>query len=134
MINYIKLFIELIGSKTIQINKSGAEDNNPIDRFRKGCVKIKLSNQLTCVFESNKKILKLPDLAIIVDCSTRWHSTKHMIDRFLVVKEAYRLTVNSDDDIRENCSLNDEQIQYITIVNEVLTKFEKITVWLSSQQ
>ena len=57
-----------------------------------------------------------------------------MIDRFLIVKEAYRLTVNSDDDIRINCSLNDEQIQYITIVNEILTKFEKITIWLSSQQ
>jgi hypothetical protein len=57
-----------------------------------------------------------------------------MIDRFLAVKEAYKLTINSDDDARKNCSLNDEQIQYITIVNEVLSKFEKITVWLSSQQ
>ena len=57
-----------------------------------------------------------------------------MIDRFLAVKEAYTLTINSDDDARKNCSLNDERIQYITIVNEVLSKFEKITVWLSSQQ
>ncbi|KAG2211387.1 hypothetical protein INT46_001618 [Mucor plumbeus] len=79
-------------------------------------------------------MLKLPDLAIILDCSTRWNSTKNMIDRFLAVKEAYKLKINSDDDARKNCSLNDEQIQYITIVNEVLSKFEKITVWLSSQQ
>jgi hypothetical protein len=57
-----------------------------------------------------------------------------MIDRFLAVKEAYKLTINSDDDARKNCSLNNEQIQYITIVNEVLSKFEKITVWLSDQQ
>ena len=72
----MKLFIELTGSKTMQINKSGAEDNNPIDRHRNSCAKIKLSNQLTCVFESNKKILNLHDLAIIIDCFTRWHSDK----------------------------------------------------------
>ena len=107
------------------MGKNGSENDNPIDRLRKGCEKIKLSNQLTCVFEANKKMLKLPDLAIILDCSTRWNSTKNMINRFLAVKETYKLTINSDDDALKNCSLNDEQIQYITIVNEILSKFEK---------
>jgi hypothetical protein len=78
-------------------------------------------------------MLKLLDLAVILDCSTRWSSTKDMIDRFLAAKEAYKLTINSGNNVRKNCSLNDEQIQYITIVNETLA-IEIITVWLSSLQ
>ena len=53
------LHIKLIGYKTTPIDKNGSESDNPIDRFRKGfkkaVKKIKLSNQLTFVFETDKK-------------------------------------------------------------------------------
>ncbi|KAI9243075.1 hypothetical protein EDC94DRAFT_591179 [Helicostylum pulchrum] len=48
--------------------------------------------------------------------------------------EAYRLTINSEDELREDCSLNNAQIEYIINIQKILTKFENITSWLSSQQ
>ncbi|KAG2232816.1 hypothetical protein INT48_005684 [Thamnidium elegans] len=69
-----------------------------------------------------------------LDCQTRWNSTKVMIDRFLIMKEAYRLTINSEDDLRQDCSLNNAQIEYIMNIQKILTKFENITSWLSNQQ
>lgn len=79
-------------------------------------------------------MLNLPDLSILIDCQTRWNSTKVTIDRFLILKEAYRLTINSEDELREDCSLNNAQIEYIINIQKILTKFENITSWLSSQQ
>lgn len=102
--------------------------------MRKGCGKIRLSSQLNSIFQTNKNMLNLPDLSILIDCQTRWNSTKVMIDRFLILKEAYRLTINSEDELREDCSLNNAQIEYIINIQKILTKFENITSWLSSQQ
>ncbi|KAG2228607.1 hypothetical protein INT48_006894 [Thamnidium elegans] len=50
------------------------------------------------------------------------------------MKDAYRLTINSEDDLRQDCSLNNAQIEYIMNIQKILTKFENITSWLSSQQ
>ncbi|KAG2228397.1 hypothetical protein INT48_002075, partial [Thamnidium elegans] len=116
------------------VESDSSKKDNPIVRLRKGCGKIRLSSQLNSLFETNKNMLKLPDLSIIVDCQTRWNSTKVMIDRFLIMKEAYRLTINSEDDLRRDCSLNNAQIEYIMSIQKILTKFENITSWLSSQQ
>lgn len=115
-------------------NESGA--SNPIYRLRKGCIAIRLSTALTENFELFRQKKNLPNLTLIVDCKTRWNSTKQMIDRFEVLEEAYIMTINSatDQKVRDSCSLNCEEIQYIKKVNTLLACFDDITNWLSAQR
>ena len=80
--------------------------------------------------------MKPPDLTLLNDICTRWNSTKYMIDRFLLLEDAYLMTINGclDKNIRKLCSLTNNQILYIKKVNELLSVFEYTTLWLSSQR
>lgn len=73
---------------------------------------------------------------LVNDVSTRWNSTKQMIDRSELLEDAYIMTINSacDKDIRDLCSLNNEQIDYIKKMNNLLACFEDTTNWLSAQR
>ena len=117
-------------------NQNDAECMNPIYRLRRGCIAIKLSNKLSQNFECYRDQMKLPDLTLLNDICTRWNSTKYMIDRFLLLEDAYLMTINGcpDENIRNLCSLTNNQILYIKKVNGLLSVFEYTTLWLSSQR
>ncbi|GAA5817680.1 hypothetical protein MFLAVUS_011231 [Mucor flavus] len=65
------------------------------------------------------------------DPSFKFKRSKHLIS---CLAHAHRLTVNSEDDLREECSLNNIQIEYLQNIQKISTMFENVMSWLSSRQ
>ncbi|KAF9546820.1 hypothetical protein BGW38_009650, partial [Lunasporangiospora selenospora] len=62
----------------------------PLKKLRKGIVRVRSSSQRIQNFERICDIVKCPKLELLRDVRHRWNSTYVMLDRAIVLKEAYQ--------------------------------------------
>ena len=96
-------------------NSSGDYENNnklnadtPIQKLRLGCKLIKRRNRLKTQFKEIRERLQLPKLNLRKDCPTRWNTCKDMVERFIILKDAYNHVVAGDEKLRKLCYINEE--------------------------
>jgi hypothetical protein len=122
-------------------NSSDDDENNdklnadtPIQKLRLGCKLIKRRNKLKTQFKEIRERLQLPKLNLRKDYPTRWNTCKNMVERFIILKDAYNHVVAGDEKLRKLCYINEEEFKYLVILNDYLEIFHATTLFLCSQR
>lgn len=72
-------------------------------------------------------------LVLILDVKTRWNSTYHMIERAILLRNAYVGICNVDDDLSD-FSLQESDWKYLEQVCALLKRFDTMTTKISGSQ
>lgn len=115
-----------------EININEAE--TPIEKLRLGCKLIKRRSKLQEAFKNIRNRLQLPKLNLKKDMPTRWNTTKDMVERFLILKDAYNHVVAGNEELRDACYINQEELHYLEKLNDYLDIFHATTLFLCSQR
>ena len=59
----------------------------------------------------------------------RWNTTKDMVERFLILKDAYNYVVAGNEELRDACYINQEELYYLEKLNEYLDIFHATTLF-----
>lgn len=108
--------------------------DTPIQKLRLGCKLIKRRSKLNAQFKEIRERLQLPRLNLRKDCPTRWNTCKDMVERFIILKDAYNHVVAGNEELRKLCYINEEEFKYLEILNDYLEIFHVTTLFLCSQR
>lgn len=120
--------------KEANINEAEYFTETPIEKLRLGCKLIKRRSKLQEAFKNIRNRLQLPKLNLKKDIPTRWNTTKDMVERFLILKDAYNHVVAGSEELRDACYINQEELQYLEKLNDYLDIFYATTLFLCSQR
>ena len=131
-----KMWIGCLGHTTNLIVKAGLEKVNVINSLigrAKNCVSfIRRSALAIEKLKSNEDFLKLPNLNVIQDVSTRWNSVLAMLRRLVAIKSAVNCTVCECG--RQDLVITDDDFENMELLSNFLQMFEKATEIASGDQ
>ncbi|KFH70213.1 hypothetical protein MVEG_03064 [Podila verticillata NRRL 6337] len=102
-----------------------------LNKLRKGIVKIRASPPRRRQFDRICDIVKCPKLELTRDVSTRWNSTFTMVDRAIILKDAYQSMCQNEPKLGAY-ALEDDEWTYLEKLRCLLSQFETMTKTVSS--
>lgn len=121
-------------------NEENISKKNIVNRLRKGCIKIKSVNELNDRFVKYRDdYCHAPKLLLKFDCCTRWNSTYDMIQRYIILHEAYNhaLLSSSPTAVKHKAhqyAISETETEFLIRLCDLLNVFYTGTLWLCAQR